>query len=98
MAADSKLSGQWCNVIISFIQKVFGEIKMSLVFMVVGTIAWFWKGFTELGICLMLWGIWFENVHGTAAILRHIIPVGQMQVKSKAIIDAIKKKVNDAND
>ena len=45
---------------------------MSLVLMIIGTISWFWKGYTELGLCLMLWAIWFENVIGTASILTKI--------------------------
>jgi hypothetical protein len=34
---------------------------MTVVLMVIGTIAWAWKGYTELGIILMIWAVYFET-------------------------------------
>lgn len=34
---------------------------MTFALMVIGTIAWAWKGYTELGIILMIWAVYFET-------------------------------------
>ena len=64
---------------------------MSFVFMVIGTAAWFWKGYTEVGICLMLWGLWFETTSGSSAILARLIPSEESLKKAQDIISAFKR-------
>ena len=66
---------------------------MSLVLMIIGTVAWFWKGYLELGLCLMIWGIWIESISGTSAILSRLTPSNEAMKKVQDIFDAIKKKV-----
>lgn len=34
---------------------------MTFALMAIGTIAWAWKGYTELGIILMIWAVYFET-------------------------------------
>jgi len=33
---------------------------MTFALMLLGTVAWAWKGYSELGIILMIWAIYFE--------------------------------------
>ena len=65
---------------------------MSLVLMVIGTVAWFWKGYLELGLCLMIWALWMESISGTSAILSRLTPSDEAMKKVKDIFEAIKKK------
>ena len=65
---------------------------MSLVLMIIGTVAWFWKGYLELGLCLMIWGIWMESISGTSAILSRLTPTDEMRKKAKELINAFKSK------
>lgn len=64
---------------------------MSFVFMIIGTVAWFWKGYTEVGICIMLWSLWFETMTGSAAILAKLMPSEESLKRAQDIISAFKK-------
>ena len=64
---------------------------MSLVLMIIGTVAWFRKGYTELGLCLMIWGVWLESISGTSSILSRLTPSDELRKKVDQIINALKK-------
>ena len=65
---------------------------MSLVLMIIGTVAWFWKGYLELGLCLMVWGIWIETISGSSAILSRLTPSDEAIKKAKEIVESFKRK------
>lgn len=64
---------------------------MTLVLMIIGTLAWFWKGYVEFGLCMMIWAIWIENISASSAILSRLIPSEESLKKAQEIINSLKK-------
>jgi hypothetical protein len=60
--------------------------------MIIGTVAWFWKGYLELGLCLMIWAIWIETISGSSAILARLTPSEESLKKVKELFDSVKRK------
>lgn len=58
--------------------------------MIIGTVAWAWKGYIELALIICAWGIWIECMSGTVTIMNRLTPPTEAVKKLKELVEKLK--------